>query len=100
MHSKRSRGARVECTKLLKPGANVFYPLQYLALNVAFVLQLPCAVCFLFVILCLRSMAAMSRSPSALKVLKVLVLTLVLTLVAVGIPIGVFGLLVKLFSHA
>ncbi|EDZ97895.1 conserved hypothetical protein [Burkholderia sp. H160] len=41
----------------------------------------------------------MSTSPSALKVLKVLVLTLVLLCVAIAIPIGVFGLLVKLFGH-
>jgi hypothetical protein len=41
----------------------------------------------------------MSTSPSALKVLMNLVLTLVLTFVALAIPIGIFGLLVKLFSH-
>ncbi|MDH6153159.1 hypothetical protein [Paraburkholderia sp. WSM4179] len=41
----------------------------------------------------------MSTSPSALKVLVVLVLTLVFTCLAVAIPIGIFGLLVKLFGH-
>ncbi|MGF6965192.1 hypothetical protein OKW43_002197 [Paraburkholderia sp. WC7.3g] len=41
----------------------------------------------------------MSTSPSAIKVLVVLVLTFVVLCVAVAIPIGVFGLLVKLFGH-
>lgn len=80
-------------------GANAFYLSQYVALNVAFILQLPCAVCFLFVIFYLRSTATMSTSPSALKVLVILVLTLVFTCLAVAIPIGIFGLLVKLFGH-
>jgi hypothetical protein len=44
-------------------------------------------------------MAAMSTSPSALKVLKVLVLTLVLVCVGLAVPVSIFGLLVKLFSH-
>jgi hypothetical protein len=44
-------------------------------------------------------MAAMSTSPSALKVLVNLVLTLVLLCVGIAIPVGIFGLLVKLFGH-
>src|ERR1700739_3219027 len=95
---KRSRAARVKCIKLLKPGANA-YPPQYVAPIVAFVLHCPCATCFLFVFLCLRSMAAMSTSPSALKVLINLVLTLVLLCVGIAIPVGLFGLLIKLFGH-
>lgn len=41
----------------------------------------------------------MSTSPSALKVLKVLVLTFVFVCVGIAVPVGIFGLLVKLFSH-
>jgi hypothetical protein len=44
-------------------------------------------------------MAAMSTSPSGLKVLMILILTLVLVCVGLAIPIGIFGLLVKLFGH-
>ncbi|NML34264.1 hypothetical protein [Paraburkholderia antibiotica] len=35
-----------------------------------------------------------------LKVLIVLILTLVLLCVAIAVPLGIFGLLVKLFGHA
>ncbi|WP_267957178.1 hypothetical protein [Paraburkholderia sp. HP33-1] len=41
----------------------------------------------------------MSTSPSALKVLKTLVLTLVFLCVGLAVPVGIFGLLVKLFGH-
>jgi hypothetical protein len=79
-------------------GANAFPPSQYVALNVAFVLHLPYATCFLSTFLCLRSMAVMSTSSSPLKVLVILVITLVLTCVGIAIPIGIFGLLIKLFG--
>lgn len=41
----------------------------------------------------------MSTSPSALKVLKVLVLTFVFVCVGIAVGVGIFGLLVKLFTH-
>jgi hypothetical protein len=39
-------------------------------------------------------------TPSRLKAPLILVLTLVFLFVGVGVLVGVFGLLVKLFSHA
>ncbi|WP_268991284.1 hypothetical protein [Paraburkholderia translucens] len=41
----------------------------------------------------------MSTSPRALKVLKTLVLTFVFLCLGIAVPVGVFGLLVKLFGH-
>ncbi|MGF6299851.1 hypothetical protein OKW42_003181 [Paraburkholderia sp. WC7.3d] len=99
MQSKRSRVARVECTKLLKRWrmpATCHSMSRRMWHSYCIRVARPAFLSGSFVS---GQWPLCRHLPVRSKVLVVLVLTLVVLCVAVAIPIGVFGLLVKLFGH-